>query len=78
MKLLVRKESHPKLYNNERASRSPLYLCVLGRLSREAADFFASLTFVFIVEVQVIIVTVVLRERRAEMTREQERGAVGS
>jgi len=31
----------------------------------------SSLTFVFIVEVQVIIVTVVLRERRTERTREQ-------
>ncbi len=39
-----------------------------------AADF-ASLTFVFIVEVQVIIVTVVLRERRTEMTRERGGGS---
>lgn len=38
------------------------------------AIHFASLTFVVIVEVQVIIVTVVLRERGTEMTREREGG----
>lgn len=57
----------PRVYRVTSAPpRPPFFL-------HKRCRFFPSLTFVFVAEVQVIVVAVVLRERRAETTRKEER-----